>query len=65
MVDTHSGAMIGEIALAMEMSADAVDIGKTIHPPPRWAKASAWRRRLRMAAAGMCRRRRSKLFKRC
>jgi hypothetical protein len=24
--------MIGEIALAIEMGADAVDIGKTIHP---------------------------------
>jgi dihydrolipoamide dehydrogenase len=26
--------MIGEIALAIEMGADAVDIGKTIHPHP-------------------------------
>jgi dihydrolipoamide dehydrogenase len=26
--------MIGEIALATEMGADAVDIGKTIHPHP-------------------------------
>eukprot|EP01030_Chromulinospumella_sphaerica_P017841 gene17841-17683_t len=26
--------MLGEIALAIEMGADAVDIGKTIHPPP-------------------------------
>jgi dihydrolipoamide dehydrogenase len=25
---------IGEIALAIEMGADAVDIGKTIHPHP-------------------------------
>jgi dihydrolipoamide dehydrogenase len=24
----------GEIALAIEMGADAVDIGKTLHPPP-------------------------------
>ena len=31
MVGTHAG----------EMGADAVDIGKTIHPTPRWAKASA------------------------
>ncbi len=28
------GDMIGEIALAIEMGADAVDIGKTIHPHP-------------------------------
>jgi dihydrolipoamide dehydrogenase len=33
-VGTHSGDMIGEIALAIEMGADAVDIGKTIHPHP-------------------------------
>ena len=26
--------MIGEIALGIEMGADAVDIGKTIHPHP-------------------------------
>ena len=32
MVGTHAGDMIGEIALAIEMGADAVDIGKTIHP---------------------------------
>jgi pyruvate/2-oxoglutarate dehydrogenase complex dihydrolipoamide dehydrogenase (E3) component len=34
MVGTHAGDMIGEIALALEMGADAVDIGKTIHPHP-------------------------------
>jgi dihydrolipoamide dehydrogenase len=33
-VGTHAGDMIGEIALAVEMGADAVDIGKTIHPHP-------------------------------
>jgi dihydrolipoamide dehydrogenase len=26
--------MIGEVCLAIEMGADAVDIGKTIHPHP-------------------------------
>ena len=31
---THAGDMIGKIALAIEMGADAVDIGKTIHPHP-------------------------------
>jgi dihydrolipoamide dehydrogenase len=33
-VGVHAGDMIGEIALAIEMGADAVDIGKTIHPHP-------------------------------
>jgi dihydrolipoamide dehydrogenase len=33
-VGTHAGDMIGEVALAIEMGADDVDIGKTIHPHP-------------------------------
>jgi dihydrolipoamide dehydrogenase len=33
-VGTHAGDLIGEIALAIEMGADAVDIGKTVHPHP-------------------------------
>lgn len=33
-VGTHAGDMIGEVAVAIEMGADAVDIGKTIHPHP-------------------------------
>ena len=33
-VGTHAGDMIGEVALAIEMGADAVDIGRTIHPHP-------------------------------
>ena len=33
-VGTHAGDMIGEIVLAIEMGADAVDIGKTIHAHP-------------------------------
>ena len=28
------GGMVGEVALAIEMGADAVDIGQTIHPHP-------------------------------
>ena len=31
---THAGDLISEIALAIEMGCDAVDIGKTIHPHP-------------------------------
>ena len=34
MVGTHAGDMIGEIALAIEMGADAIDIGKAIHAHP-------------------------------
>jgi dihydrolipoamide dehydrogenase len=34
MVGTNAGDMIGEIALAIKMGADAVDIGKIIHPHP-------------------------------
>jgi dihydrolipoamide dehydrogenase len=33
-VGTHAGDMIGELALAIEMGADATDIGRTIHPHP-------------------------------
>ncbi|HWH83956.1 MAG TPA: NAD(P)/FAD-dependent oxidoreductase, partial [Burkholderiaceae bacterium] len=33
-VGTHAGDMIGEVAVAIEMGADALDIGKTIHPHP-------------------------------
>jgi dihydrolipoamide dehydrogenase len=33
-VGMHAGDLIAEIALAIEMGADAVDIGKTIHPHP-------------------------------
>ena len=33
-VGTHAGDLISELALTIEMGADAVDIGKTIHPHP-------------------------------
>jgi dihydrolipoamide dehydrogenase len=33
-VGTNAGDLISEVALAVEMGADAVDIGKTIHPHP-------------------------------
>lgn len=33
-VGPNAGDMIGEIGLAIEMGADAVDIGRTIHPHP-------------------------------
>jgi dihydrolipoamide dehydrogenase len=33
-VGTHAGDLISEISLAIEMSCDATDIGRTIHPHP-------------------------------
>jgi dihydrolipoamide dehydrogenase len=33
-VGTHAGDLISELALAVEMGADAADIGSTIHPHP-------------------------------
>lgn len=33
-VGTHAGDLISEVVLAVEMGADAVDIGKSIHPHP-------------------------------
>jgi dihydrolipoamide dehydrogenase len=33
-VGTHAGDLISEVALAVEMGANAVDIGRTIHPHP-------------------------------
>jgi len=33
-VGTNAGDLISEVALAIEMGADMVDIGKTIHPHP-------------------------------
>jgi dihydrolipoamide dehydrogenase len=34
MVGTRAGDMISEVALAIELGADAIDIGKTIRPHP-------------------------------
>ena len=33
MVGTYAGDVVGEIALAIEMGADAVDVGKTLPTP--------------------------------
>src|SRR5258706_16248803 len=33
-VGTNAGDLISEVALAIEMGADAVDVGRTIHPHP-------------------------------
>jgi len=37
-VGPHAGDMIGEICLAIEMGADAIDISKTIHPHPTFGE---------------------------
>ena len=34
LVGMNAGELIGEICLAIEMGAEAADIGKTIHPHP-------------------------------
>jgi dihydrolipoamide dehydrogenase len=47
-VGTSAGDMIGEVALAIEMGADGVDIGKTIHPHPTLGES------IGMAAEGVC-----------
>jgi hypothetical protein len=39
LVGPNAGDLIGEVALAIEMGADAVDIGKTIHPHPTLGKS--------------------------
>ncbi|MBV6272023.1 dihydrolipoyl dehydrogenase [Alcaligenaceae bacterium CGII-47] len=33
-VGTHAGELISEVVLAIEMGADSIDIGRTIHPHP-------------------------------
>lgn len=37
-VGPHAGDMIGEICVAIEMGADAIDISKTIHPHPTFGE---------------------------
>ena len=44
-VGTHAGDLIGEIALAIEMGADMVDIAHTIHPHPDAGRIDRARRR--------------------
>ena len=57
-VGTHAGDLISEIALAIEMGADAVDIGKTIHPHPTLSRIDRHGGRGRpRASAPICRRR--------
>lgn len=40
-VGTHAGDLISEIALAIEMGADALDLAKTIHPHPTLSESVA------------------------
>lgn len=50
-VGPHAGDMIGEICLGIEMGADAVDIGKTIHPHPTMGESIGMAAE---AAKGVC-----------
>ena len=50
-VGTHAGDLIGEVALAVEMGADAVDIGRTIHPHPTLGESVG---RAAEVAEGVC-----------
>jgi dihydrolipoamide dehydrogenase len=44
-VGSHAGELISEVALAIEMGAEAADIGLTIHPHPTLSEP--WRLRQR------------------
>ena len=44
-VGTHAGDLISELALAVEMGADATDIAKTIHPHPTLGESVGMGRR--------------------
>jgi dihydrolipoamide dehydrogenase len=50
-VGTQAGDLISEIALAIEMGADAVDIGRTIHPHPTLSESIGMAAE---AAEGVC-----------
>ena len=50
-VGTSAGDLISEVALAIEMGADAVDIGKTIHPHPTLSESIGMAAE---AAEGVC-----------
>ncbi|MBS0232567.1 MAG: dihydrolipoyl dehydrogenase [Proteobacteria bacterium] len=50
-VGTEAGSLISEICLAIEMGADAVDIGKTIHPHPTLSESVGMAAE---AAEGIC-----------
>jgi dihydrolipoamide dehydrogenase len=50
-VGAHAGDLISEIGLAIEMGADAVDIGRTIHPHPTMSESIGMAAE---AAEGVC-----------
>jgi len=50
-VGAHAGDLISEIALAIEMGADATDIGRTIHPHPTLSESIGMAAE---AAEGVC-----------
>jgi NAD(P)-dependent dehydrogenase (short-subunit alcohol dehydrogenase family) len=60
----HNAAILGPRTPLEQLSGDnfmrVMQINVPYTPTPRWARASAWRRKWRMAAARMCRLRASK-----
>ena len=56
-VGTGAGDLISELALAVEMGADATDIGKTIHPHPTTAESVGMAAEVFEASAAIRRRR--------
>jgi dihydrolipoamide dehydrogenase len=58
-VGTHAGDLISEVCLAIEMGADAVDIGKTIHPHPTLGESIGMAAEIYEGCAPTCRRRAS------
>lgn len=50
-IGQNAGDMIGEICLAIEMGADAIDIGRTIHPHPTLGESIGMAAEI---AKGMC-----------
>jgi hypothetical protein len=53
-VGVHAGDLIAEVALAIEMGAEAGDIGHTIHPHPTLSETVAWRPRSTTAPSPTC-----------
>ena len=62
MVGTHAGDMAGEVALAIEMGADAMVIGKTIYPSPTLGESIGMAAEIAHGSCTMCRLHPSKLI---
>jgi dihydrolipoamide dehydrogenase len=58
-VGLNAGDLISEVCLAVEMGADATDIGKTIRPHPTLGEPIGMAAELHEGSAPICRRRAS------